>query len=150
MCEHAIDKFVCACDAGGHIRMQTDLACYTIITCTCIFLLQEAHIKSWVLVHKHTDDYYKCFKARSSADLDERLPGELESWLDEVWAASAEGVRRKNQEHIFMWCRLETLGIMSAIQRDWLLSFVTKNALGAQTHVHGDLHQHEPVRAGQT
>ena len=87
---------------------------------------KAAHKLSWKVVNKHSDEFYKRFKSKSSADLDETLPGELETWLDTVWTASNEGVRRRHLEHLFIWCRLETLGILTAIQRDWLLAFVTK------------------------
>lgn len=48
----------------------------------------------------------------------ESLPGELEAWADKFWQKFADGVRRKSTECTIFWCRLETLGVMSAAQKD--------------------------------
>ena len=83
-------------------------------------------------MHKHVSDNYHCFRGRSTADLDASLPGELESWLEDFWKNNSD-VRRANQECIIFWCRLETLGVMTAVQKDWLLTFIT-----AQLWQHND------------
>jgi hypothetical protein len=88
-------------------------------------LWQEAHVESWKLVHKYVDENFKCFRSKNSANLEEALPQDLEQFLDGFWSRASDGIRRLNNEHIIYWVRLETMGVLTVIQKDWLTTFLT-------------------------
>ncbi len=66
------------------------------------------------------------FGGKSATDLTESLPQVLETWMDGCWLHVGNGVRRRNLEHLVLYCRLETVGVLTATQQEWLFAFVTK------------------------
>jgi hypothetical protein len=60
--------------------------------------------------------------------------GPLGEWMEKCWQECGGGVRRKSMEHLYMWCRLESVGILTAVQKDWFTSFITKKLWDFKTN----------------
>ena len=88
--------------------------------------VEDAHTLGWKVCRDYVDQFLPVFGANSTAELPEILPNLMSDWLEKCWAHIGNGIRRRNLEHLVLWCRLETLGVLTASQVDWLQGFVTK------------------------
>lgn len=82
---------------------------------------------AWAAVREYRNDKYPIFTAKSTSDLETDLAKPLADWLEKVQTSIiGSGVRRSELEHYVLYACLPTVGILGAVQKDWMMQFLTK------------------------
>ncbi len=116
----SVGAMVCLRDMSGLHERVTLHVCYT--------FSQDLHSTAWRSVAQYQHKLYPVFFAKSTADLQNSLPAELCDWTENVQThVIGNGVRRSELELLVMYASLPNVGILTAIQKDWLASEIIRN-----------------------